>query len=42
MASALAEKLHPCRGGIPPLTREAAEEYQRGRPRIGAWWTRQP
>jgi 4a-hydroxytetrahydrobiopterin dehydratase len=33
MASILAEKsCTPCRGGIPPLTREAAEEYRRQAP----------
>jgi 4a-hydroxytetrahydrobiopterin dehydratase len=33
MASTLAEKsCTPCRGGIPPLTREAAEEYRRQAP----------
>jgi 4a-hydroxytetrahydrobiopterin dehydratase len=33
MASALAEKsCIPCRGGIPPLTRDAAEEYRQQAP----------
>ena len=33
MASALVEKsCTPCRGGVPPLTREEAEEYRRQAP----------
>ena len=33
MPTALAEKsCTPCRGGVPPLTREAAEEYRRQAP----------
>src|SRR5207248_7203479 len=36
MTSSLAEKsCTPCRGGIPPLTREAAEEYHRQAPDWG-------
>src|SRR5947209_19628471 len=36
MAATLAEKsCTPCRGGIPPLSREAAEEYHRQAPEWG-------